>query len=103
MRIVPPPILSIDKTGIQISATTVSAQNAVPTDNSNNLPVALYIMCNGAAYVKLGPTGVVATVNDIAINPNTPLILRCSHAYGFIACLAATGTVLVNVSPIEFA
>lgn len=95
--------LHIFATGTQIAATTVSASVALPNNSAGVLGQHVLVQADGLAYVKLtvGST-TAATVNDLMVNSTYPLMLVSGGA-DHLAALASTGTVHVNVLPVESA
>lgn len=92
--------VSVGKTGITVTTAATSAQTAIPTDSAGNLPRYIRIAATAESYVKLGPTGVAATTNDLLVQPADSVIVSVGNA-GFFAVIQGTASGKVNVVPLD--
>lgn len=92
--------ISITGPGASITTSGSSASVAIPTTDSSTPPRFVLVTCTAAAYITPGDSAVVATTDDIILQPNYPLKLIIAGNTHFAALqVAAAGK--VNVIPIE--
>lgn len=92
--------ISITGPGASITTSGASASVAIPTTDSSTLPRYVLVTCTAAAYITPGDSAVVATTDDIIIQPNYPLKLIIAGSTHF-AALQVSGAGKVNIIPIE--
>lgn len=94
--------LQIYQTGFTATSAATSARTALPTAaNSANINY-VRVAATGELYVRIGDSSVVATSNDILVQPADSLLL-CVNGATHIAYIqgGAAGTARVNVQPVE--
>lgn len=94
--------LQIFQAGFTVATTATSASTALPLAQNNVKTNYVRVAASGECYVKLGPSGVVATANDILIQPADSMILSTNGAT-HIAYIqgGASNPARVNVVPVE--
>ena len=90
-------VVAVGKTQTTGAAT---ASVTIPTDSAGNLPRYIRVASVTESYVKLGPTAVAATINDIMVQPADAVILAVGGAT-HIAYIQGTSTGKVNILPLE--
>ncbi len=66
--------MTITAVGKSFTTGATSANAALPNDSSGVLPRYVRIASTVNCYVKLGPSGTVATTNDILIQPADSIV-----------------------------
>lgn len=86
-----------------LSAATgaASARSAIPVDGSGNKPNYVRISARNECYVKVGDVTVVATTNDILVQPADSVILRLSGGNTHIAYIQGAAAGQVNICPLD--
>ena len=77
-----------------------SARVALPTDSAGNNPRYIRVAAINESYVKLGNSTVVATANDLLIQPADAAILAVNGAT-HVAFIQGTAVGKVNIVPLE--
>ena len=90
-------------TGTTAGATTSSSRTTLPVTGNgpNSNPSFVRVLPEAAAYIRFGDSTVVATLNDVLVQPNMAEVFAvrgCTH----VAVITRSGTANVNVVPIEF-
>lgn len=102
IRVTTPPVWVLGPTGNQVSATTSAAKVQIPNAGDGNRAWYVAVQSSALAYVKLQKYSASAavTVNDFMVNANAPVILATGQ-YDGLSYLADSGTVKVNITPVE--
>lgn len=88
--------------GTTLAVTTTSSRSALPQtqDGVNGNPRYVRVLPEAACYIKFGDSGVVATLNDILVQPNMAEVFSVRGCTN-VAAITRTGTANVNVVPVE--
>jgi|SRR5882672_1678373 len=92
--------ITVFATGFTATTGAASARTAIPVDSAGNLPRYIRVAAINESYVKLGTSAVVATTNDILVQPADSLWLAVNNATN-IAYIQGTAAGKVNVVPLE--
>lgn len=93
--------ITITKTGANIATGATSANVAIPTALSGQLPRYVRIAATVAAAVKVGTSGVAAAAGDALVQPGDSLILAIPSGVTHIAAIQIAAAGVVNVVPME--
>lgn len=93
--------LTITSTGFSAATGAASASTAIPTASDGSRPRFIRVAARNECYVKLGTSGVAATVNDALVQPADCLILHVPSGITHIAYIQGTAAGQVNVVPLE--
>jgi hypothetical protein len=93
--------ITVAAVGISAATGAASASSAIPNDSSARTPSYIRVAARNECYVKLGTSGVVATTNDILIQPADSVILQVPKGITHIAYIQGTAAGQVNVIPLE--
>jgi hypothetical protein len=88
-------------TGATVTTGAASAQVAIPVGTAGVRPRFIRIAATTESYVKFGVTGVVATTNDVMVQPADALLVAVPDGITTIAYIQGTAAGKVNVAPIE--
>lgn len=91
----------ITTVGFSAATGAASANTAIPNDGSGRAPNYIRVAARNECYVKLGTSGVAATVNDILIQPADSLILAVPKGITHIGYIQGVAAGQVNVVPLE--
>lgn len=92
--------IAITATGFSAATGAASARTAIPAGASGLAPNYIRVAGINVCYVKVGDVTVVATGNDVLIQPADSQILKvrgCTH----IAYIQDTVAGKINVTPLE--
>lgn len=92
---------TIVATGVSAATGAASARSAIPADSSTKTPSYILVSARNECYVKLGDSGVVATANDLLIQPADSRVLQVPKGVTHIAYIQGTAAGQVNVVPLE--
>ena len=93
--------VTITQVGFTSATGAASANTAIPVSSSGSIPSYIRVAAVNECYVKLGTAGVVATTNDILIQPADSLCLQVPKGITFIAYIQGTAAGKVNVTAME--
>lgn len=93
--------LTITATGFQAATGAASASTAIPNDGSGRAPNYIRVAARNECYVKLGTSGVAATVNDILVQPADAVILAVPKGVTHIAYIQGVSAGVVSVVPLD--
>lgn len=93
--------VTIVAVGFSAATGAASANTAIPNDSSGRAPNYIRVSARNECYVKLGTSGVAATVNDILVQPADSLILQVPKGITHIGYIQGTAAGQVNVVPLE--
>lgn len=93
--------VTIVTTGLSVATGAASASSSIPNDGSGRIPSYIRVAARNECYVKLGAAGVIATTNDILIQPADSLILQVPKGVTTIAYIQGVSAGQVNISPLE--
>jgi hypothetical protein len=93
--------ITVAAVGFSAATGAASASSAIPNDSSARAPSYVRVAARNECYVKLGTSGVVATTNDILIQPADSVILQVPKGITHIAYIQGTAAGQVNVIPLE--
>jgi hypothetical protein len=93
--------VTITAVGFSAATGAGSANTAIPVDSSGRRPNYIRVSARSECYVKLGLVGVVATTNDILIQPADSLILQVPSGITHIGYIQGVSAGQVNVVPLE--
>ena len=91
----------ITTVGFSAATGAASANTAIPTDGSGRVPNYIRVAARNECYVKLGTSGVTATVNDILVQPADSVILAVPKGITHIGYIQGVAAGQVNVVPLE--
>jgi hypothetical protein len=92
--------ITVNAIGTTVTTGAASANVAIPTDSSGNLPRYIRISATTESYVRLGVAGVVATANGLLIQPADSEVVSV-NGNTFIAHIQGTASGKVNITPLE--
>lgn len=92
--------VTINAAGASVTTGAASARIAIPNTASGTRPYYIRVAAATESFVKLGDNTVVATNNDILIQPADSLILVVG-ANTNIAYIQGASTGRVNITPLE--
>src|SRR5574337_3225 len=93
--------LSVHVAGCQVASGAVSARVALVNDSSGNLPRYIRVCASAAAYVKLGGNAVLATSNDMMVQPGDAVIMQLGGADTYIAALQVAAGGVVQIASLD--
>jgi hypothetical protein len=88
-------------TGFSAATGAASARTAIPNDASGRVPSYIRIAARNECYCKLGDSSVVATTNDMLIQPGDSQIVAVPKGVTNIAYIQGTAAGQINVVPCE--
>lgn len=91
---------SIYATGVTAATGAASARFAIPVNSAGQKPRYVRVAAVSECYVRLGDGTVVATANDLLIQPGDSIILVVGSATN-IAHIQGTAVGKVNVIPLD--
>lgn len=86
--------------GLTVTTAVASASSTLPTA-SGAVPRFVRVSATTESYVRLGVAGVVATANDLLVQPADAAILAIPNGITTIAYIQGTSAGKVNISPLE--
>ncbi len=92
--------IAVAATGTQVTTGAASASAAIPNAADGGKARRVLLCSPGNCYVRAGASGVTATVNDLLIAANHPIVLNV-RGYTHIAYLQETATAKLNITPLE--
>lgn len=93
--------VTITQVGFSAATGAASAATAIPIASSGKAPSYVRVAARNECYVKLGLVGVVATINDILIQPADSILLQVPNGITHIAYIQGAAAGQVNVIPLE--
>ena len=87
--------------GATVTTGAASAFVAIPTVQGNVTPRFIRVSATTESYVRLGTSSVVATTNDLLVQPSDCLMLAIPNGITHIAYIQGTATGKVNIAPME--
>lgn len=93
--------MHIVATGVSAATGAASARSAIPVDASGNRPKYIRIASRNECYVRVGDSTVVATTNDILIQPADAVILQVTPGHTHVAYIQGVAAGQVNIVPLE--
>jgi len=93
--------ITVTMPGFSAATGAASAATAIPVASDNNRPRYIRVAARNECYVKIGLSGVVATTNDILVQPADSVILQVPANITHIAYIQGTAAGSVNVVPLE--
>lgn len=94
--------MAILATGVTQATSGTSTAVAIPNTSAGNRPLFLRVTASNETFVKLGTSSVVATGNDVLVQPADSVILQIPTGITHIAAIqGAGGAGRVNVVPLE--
>lgn len=93
--------VTITMPGFSAATGASSAATAIPVASDGNRPRYIRVAARNECYVKLGISTVVATANDILVQPADSVILHVPNGITHIAYIQGTAAGQVNVTPLE--
>jgi hypothetical protein len=92
--------ITVTTVGKTQTTSGTSARVTIPNNSAGELPRYIRVAATAAAYVKIGDSSVVATTNDILVQPADAVIMSV-NAQTNIAYIQDTAAGKVNVLPLE--
>ena len=92
---------TVTQTGVTINATTTSTAAAIPNASGAVVPRFVRVVSSAQAFVKLGTSGVTATVNDFLVQPADSVTLMIPNGITHLAAITSAGSAQVNIVPLE--
>lgn len=93
--------VTVLKTGVNIATSGTSANAALPTALSGEIPRYVRIAASVAAHVKLGAAGVTAVAADMLIQPGDAVVAVVPRGVTTVAAIQDTAAGTVNIVPLE--
>ncbi len=93
-------VMTVMAVGFTAATGAASARTVIPVDSAGNLPRYIRVAGINECYVKLGTVAVVATSNDMLIQPADSALLAVNGCTN-IAYIQGTAAGKVNVVPLE--
>lgn len=93
--------MTVLKTGVNIATSATSANAALPTAQSGEIPRYVRVTATAAAHVKLGIAGATAVAADTMVQPGDAVTLVVPRGITTIAAIQDTAAGTVNVVPLE--
>lgn len=93
--------LTVSSVGVSAATGAASARSAIPVNGSGLIPSYVRIAARNECYVKIGTVAVVATTNDILVQPADSLILQVGRGDTHIAYIQGTAAGQVNITPLD--
>lgn len=93
--------ITVTAVGTAITTSGTSTSAAIPVASDGNSPRFIRVTSRNEAYVKLGTSGVVATTNDILVQPADSVILAVPSGITHIAAIQGVSAGVVNIVPLE--
>jgi hypothetical protein len=93
--------VTITAVGFSAATGASSANTAIPNDSSGRAPNYIRVSARNECYVKLGTSGVAATINDILVQPADSIILQVPKGITHIGYIQGVSAGQVNVTPLE--
>lgn len=93
--------VTITAAGAVVNSGAVSAQVAIPTASSGEIPRYIRVAATAAASVRLGKTTATATVADTQVQPGDAITLMVPSGLDVIAVIQVSATGKVQISPLE--
>ena len=93
--------LSVSTVGFSAATGAASARSAIPVNGSGAIPLYIRIAARNECYVKVGGSGVTATINDILVQNADSVVLSVGRADTHIAYIQGTAAGQVNVTPLD--
>lgn len=92
--------MTVQSVGFTAATGAGSARTAIPVDSAGNIPRYIRVAGINESYVKLGASTVVATNQDMLIQPADSAILT-TNGLTHIAYIQGTAAGKINVVPLE--
>lgn len=93
---------TILKTGVNIATSAASANSALPTAQSGEIPRYIRIAASVAAHVRLGTgVGTTALVTDMMVQPGDAVTVVVPRGLTYVAAIQDTAAGTVNIVPLE--
>jgi hypothetical protein len=92
---------TITSTGVSTAVTGTSTAVPIPNASDGNRPRFIRVSSRNEAYVKLGTSSVVATNQDILVQPGDAAILAVPNGITHIGQIQGTTAGFINVVPLE--
>jgi hypothetical protein len=92
---------TILKTGVNIATSGTSANAALPTASSGEIPRYVRIAASAAAHVRLGVAGAVALTTDTMVQPGDAITVVVPRGVTTVAAIQDTAAGTVNIVPLE--
>lgn len=93
-------VISVTQSGFTAATGAASARTALPVDAAGNRPRYIRVAAINESYIKLGDATVVATANDMLIQPADSELIAVSGATN-IAYIQGAAVGKINVVPLE--
>lgn len=93
--------VAIVASGFSAATGAASARTAIPNNASGTAPTYVRVAARNECYVRIGDSSVVATANDVLIQPADSLIMQVPRNMTHIAYIQGTSAGQVNVVPLE--
>lgn len=92
--------MTVQSVGVTAATGAASARSAIPVDSAGNIPRYIRVSGINECYIKLGTVTIVATANDMLIQPADSAILT-TNGMTHIAYIQGTLAGKVNIVPLE--
>lgn len=93
--------ITVTKTGVAITTSGTSADSAIPTASSGEVPRYIRVSATVAACVRIGAGAQTAVTTDLMVQPGDNVILVVPQGCNHIAAIQVAAAGVVQVSPIE--
>ena len=89
-------------TGVTTATSGTSAAVAIPNDSSGNRPNFIRVTASNETFVKMGVAGVIATANDVLVQPADSVVLQVPKGITHLAGIQGSGGAgRFNIAPLE--
>ena len=93
--------MTVTAAGVSAVTGAASARSAIPVNGSGLIPSYIRIASRNECYVRIGTSTVVATVNDLLIQPADSVILQVGRGDTHVAYIQGTAAGQVNIIPLD--
>lgn len=93
--------ISVSASGFSAATGAASARSTIPVDGSGRAPNYIRVAARNECYVRVGDSTVVATTNDVLVQPADSVIMLIPKGLTHIAYIQGTAAGSVNVIPLD--
>lgn len=93
--------MTVTATGVSAVTGAASARSAIPVNSSGLIPSYIRIAARNECYVRVGNSAVVATGNDLLVQPADSVILQVGRGDTHVAYIQGAAAGQVNIVPLD--
>ena len=93
--------ISVSASGFSAATGAATARTAIPNDSSGRAPNYIRVAARNECYVRVGDSTVVATTNDVMVQPADSVIMHVPKGLTHVAYIQGTAAGSVNVIPLD--